>query len=64
MAKQTVDSTRIVVTFPDGHTEPLVWLYRYDPAFEQTFRFRSPMALPAGSVVEAGSPLQFALISR
>jgi hypothetical protein len=64
MSKQIVDSARIVVTFPDGHTEPLVWLYRYDPAWQQTFRFRSPMTLPAGSVVDAGSPLQFALISR
>jgi hypothetical protein len=56
-----VASARITATFPDGHVEPLLWLFHYDPKWPQIFRFREPVSLPSGSIVEADSPLNFAL---
>jgi hypothetical protein len=62
LSSGTVDSARIVVSFPDGHVEPLLWLFHWDPADNKVFRFREPMALPKGAVVEANAPLKFALL--
>lgn len=54
-------SARIVAQLPNGHILPLVWLFHYDPKWKQAFRFRAPIWLPAGSVVEADAPAQFTL---
>ncbi|HEX3683249.1 MAG TPA: cytochrome c [Bryobacteraceae bacterium] len=54
-------SARIVAQLPNGRTLPLVWLFHYDPKWRQAFRFRAPISLPAGSVVEADAPAQFVL---
>lgn len=54
-------SARIVAQLPDGRTLPLVWLFHYDPKWRQAFRFRAPISLPAGSVVEADAPARFVL---
>lgn len=56
-----VDSARITARLPDGRIEPLVWLYRFDPKTNITFRFRDSLKLPAGTIVESSEPLQFAL---
>lgn len=56
-----VASARIVAHLPDGQIVPLVWLFHYDPSWKQIYRFREPVELPAGSVVEADAPVQFAL---
>jgi hypothetical protein len=56
-----VDSARITASFPDGHVEPLLWLFQYDSAGNKIFHFREPITLPRGSVVESGEPLKFAL---
>jgi hypothetical protein len=56
-----IESTRIIVNLPSGHIEPLLWLFHYNPAWNKVFQFRETISLPAGSVIEAGSPLQFAL---
>ncbi|HEY3937647.1 MAG TPA: cytochrome c [Bryobacteraceae bacterium] len=59
-----VSSARIVASLPDGRTEPLLWLFHFDPKWKQVFRFRAPVSLPAGSVIEADVPLQFVLEAR
>jgi hypothetical protein len=56
-----VDSSRITAQLPDGRIQPLLWLYRYDPKWKRTFAFREPVTLPAGTVIQSSSPLQFAL---
>jgi hypothetical protein len=61
IAAQPIDSARITITFPDGHTEPLLWLFHYNPAWQETFHFHEKISLPPGSIIESGSPLQFAL---
>jgi len=59
-----VTTARIVASLPNGRKEPLVWLFHYDPKWKQVFRFRAPLSLPAGSVVESDAPLRFALETR
>lgn len=58
---KVVDSARITARLPDGRIEPLVWLYRFDPKTNITFHFRDSLQLPAGTIVESSTPLQFAL---
>jgi len=55
------DNARITARLPDGKIEPLVWLYHYDVRSPRTFRFRTPIMLPAGTVIEATSPVQYTL---
>jgi hypothetical protein len=40
---------QIVATFPNGHVEPLIWLYESRDNFLHPFQFRRPLRLPAGS---------------
>jgi hypothetical protein len=56
-----VDSTRIVARLPNGRTEPLLWLYRYDPRWQRVFRLRTPLLLPPGTLIEATSQLRYFL---
>ena len=44
-------SLRITASFPDGRIEPLLWLQNYKPQFGHPFFFRTPLALPAGTVI-------------
>jgi hypothetical protein len=60
-AIELVPSARIIAHLPDGRIQPLVWLYQYDPRWKQTFKFREPVALPAGTTVESNSPLRYTL---
>ena len=61
LAPTLVISARVTARLPDGRIEPLVWLYQYDPKFPQTFTFRKPLELPAGTEVESSAPLRFAV---
>ncbi len=56
-----VDSARITARLPNGRVEPLVWLYRYDPKWQQVFRFSKPLKLPRGTIIEATSAMQYYL---
>lgn len=56
-----IASSRITATLPDGRIEPLVWLYQYDPKYKHSFRFRMPLELPAGTLVQANSPVRYVL---
>lgn len=44
-------SLRISASLPDGRIEPLLWLQNYKPQFGHSFFFRTPLALPAGTVI-------------
>jgi hypothetical protein len=61
LAQQTVDSSRVTARLPDGGVEPLVWLYHFDPRYGRTFTFRKPLEMPKGTVIEASTPIRFAL---
>lgn len=56
-----VESSQIVAKLPDGEILPLVWLYQYETKWDRTFRLRTPIALPKGTVVEASTPVAFRL---
>jgi hypothetical protein len=45
-------SVQAVAARPDGTVEPLIWIYRYNPAFQRTYYYRAPIELPAGTVIE------------
>lgn len=42
---------QITATLPDGRVEPVVWLYEYDPARGHAFLLKSPIRLPAGTLI-------------
>lgn len=53
-------SIRVVAERPDGHVEPLVWLYQYDDRSAHPFLFRSPITLPPGTIIR-GVPVDAAI---
>jgi mono/diheme cytochrome c family protein len=44
-------SIKIVAMFPDGHAEPLLWLYEYKNTLAHPFFLRKGLSLPAGTVI-------------
>lgn len=56
-----VPSARIVAIFPNGRTEPLLWLLQYDGRSQRIFRLRRTLLLPTGTEVAADTPVRFAL---
>jgi hypothetical protein len=61
LSTSPVASARIVARLPGGRTQPLLWLYQYDSRQQRVFAFRTPVLLPAGSVVECDAPLKYVL---
>jgi hypothetical protein len=49
------ESFQLEAEFPDGATEPLLWIYEYKPAYKHPFLFRSAVDLPRGTVIR-GAP--------
>jgi mono/diheme cytochrome c family protein len=44
-------SIKITASLPDGHVEPLLWLYEYEERFAHPFWLRMPLNLPAGTKI-------------
>ncbi len=57
----TIASARITATLPDGHIEPLLWLFNYDGRSHTSFHLRRTMDLPAGTVVQSTATVRLAL---
>jgi hypothetical protein len=51
LPETTAATMRIVAEFPNGHIEPLLWLYEYKDSNAHPFLFRKPIELPAGTVI-------------
>jgi hypothetical protein len=45
------ESFQVTAELPDGSIEPLLWLDTYKKAFEHPFVLRTPLDLPAGTVI-------------
>lgn len=45
-------SVQIVAVRPDSSVEPLLWIYKYNPAFHRTYYYADSLALPAGTRIE------------
>ena len=45
-------SVQIVAVRPDSSVEPLLWIYKYNPAFHRTYYYVDSIALPAGTKIE------------
>jgi hypothetical protein len=63
LADTIVESAKITARLPNGAVQPLVWLYHYDPKWGREFRFREPIQLPKGAVIETSAPVKFVLES-
>jgi hypothetical protein len=44
-------SFQIIAELPDGTVEPLVWLNGYQSRFKHSFLLRTPIELPAGTII-------------
>jgi len=44
-------SFQIIAELPDGRVEPLLWLDTYNPKFAHPFLLRTPIDLPAGTLI-------------
>jgi hypothetical protein len=49
-------SVQIVAVRPDSSVEPLLWIYKYNPAFHRTYYYVAPIALPSGTRIEMSPP--------
>src|SRR5262245_48168686 len=47
----TTDAVQIIAELPDGSVEPLLWLYEYNPQHKHMFLLRTPIELPAKTVI-------------
>ena len=47
---------QITAEFPDGRIEPLLWIDGYKPQFAHAFLFRTPIELPAGTIIDGIPP--------
>ncbi len=45
-------TVQIVAIRPDTSVEPLLWIYKYNPAFHRTYYYVSSLTLPAGTKIE------------
>ncbi len=46
---------RVVAQRPDGTVAPLVWIYQYNPKFDQTYYFKNALTFPAGTKILTSS---------
>ena len=49
-------SFQVVALLPGGHVEPLLWLHGYDARYAHPFLLRTPLRLPAGTVIRGVPP--------
>jgi hypothetical protein len=45
-------TVQVIAIRPDTSVEPLLWIYKYNPAFHRTYYYTGPVALPAGTKIE------------
>jgi hypothetical protein len=43
---------QVVAQRPDGSTEPLIWIEKFNPQFNTTYYFRNALTFPAGTKIE------------
>jgi len=46
---------RVVAQRPDGTVAPLIWIYKYNPKFDQTYYFKNALTFPAGTKILTSS---------
>jgi hypothetical protein len=49
-------SVQMTAELPDGSLEPLLWLHDYKKEFGHVFLLRTPLELPAGTVIRGVPP--------
>jgi mono/diheme cytochrome c family protein len=49
-------SFQVTIELPDGSVEPLIWMENYSAKYAHSFRLRTPMELPTGTVIRGIPP--------
>jgi hypothetical protein len=49
-------SIQVLAMRPDGTTEPLLWIFEYNPKFARTYYYKTPVVLPPGTRIEMSPP--------
>ncbi len=49
---------------PDGSTEPLLWLYQFNPKFAHDYWYASPMQFPSGTRIQISGGNAIALLVK
>jgi mono/diheme cytochrome c family protein len=47
---------QVVARRPDGSIQPLLWVQKFNPAYNQPYWLKAPLKLPAGTVIETSPP--------
>lgn len=42
---------QVIATRPDGTVEPLLWVQAFNPAYNEPYRYKTPLKLPAGTLI-------------
>jgi hypothetical protein len=50
------ESFRMVAALPDGSVRQLIWLHSFESRFSHPFLFKTPLNLPAGTVIHGVPP--------
>jgi hypothetical protein len=56
LPERAPDGTQIVAELPDGNVRPLLWLYEYRDEYRHPFLLRTPLDLPAGTIIRGVRP--------
>jgi hypothetical protein len=51
-ADESCREVRVNLTLPDGHSESLLWIERWDPRWETSYQYRRPLQIPARSRID------------
>ena len=43
---------QVIAQRPDGSIEPLIWIEKFNPRFNEAYYFRNPLRFPAGTKIE------------
>ncbi|HWZ30994.1 MAG TPA: hypothetical protein VNX18_06660 [Bryobacteraceae bacterium] len=49
-------SIQVIAARPDGTFEPLLWIYQYNPDYQRTYYFKTPVNLPVGTQIQTSPP--------
>jgi len=47
---------QVIARQPDGSVTPMLWLQAFNPGYNQPYWFKTPLKLPAGTVIETAPP--------
>lgn len=47
---------QVIAVLPDGAVEPLLWVQKFNPAYNQPYWFKTPLTFPVGTTIQISPP--------